>query len=112
MPSTSSLPSHTSSGSGIPMAFLKSFQRREHEPSDRGEIVPALLYDDDRQPRLADQPTGLSKSSNRNVERALGIAARSIDAERQYERLGATRSRRLHELAHGPQPLVISRSRW
>ena len=54
-PSTSSLPSHTSSGSGIPMAFLESLQRREHEPADRGEIVPALLYDDDRQPLLADQ---------------------------------------------------------
>ena len=43
------------------MAFLKSFQGREHEPSDRGEIVPALLYDDDRQPGLADQSPGLAE---------------------------------------------------
>ena len=28
------------------MALLESFQRREHEPADRGEIVAAFLYDD------------------------------------------------------------------
>src|SRR4051812_25809529 len=94
------------------MAFLKSFQGREHEPSDRGEIVPALLYDDDRQPGLADHPPCLAKTSNRNVERALGISARCIDTESQHERLCTARSGRLDELAHGPQPLVIPRSRW
>ena len=110
-PSNSSLPSQTSSGSGIPMAFLESFQRREHEPADRGEIVPALLYDDDRQPGSADMRPA-SRKPRRNVERALGSPPAASTPSASTSASAPLDARRLHEHRHGPQPLVIPRSRW
>ena len=60
--------------------------------ADRREVVAALLDDDRRQPELAEDPSRLAVAGSGHLERALGVAGRGVDAERDDER--ARRRRR------------------
>ena len=48
-PPYSSLPIHTRNGSGTRQPLLQTFERGEHEPADRREIVATFLHDDRRE---------------------------------------------------------------
>ena len=74
----------------------------QHEPPDRGEIVAALLYDDDGSPWLATISARLADSPRCVTCNGLSGSARcGIDAEREHERLDPVVARRLGDLGHG-----------
>ena len=72
------------------------------------EVVAALLDDRGRQPEAAEQLAGAAVALGGDLERALGIAAGGVDAERDDDAADAGRACELAEAAtassHGPSP--------
>src|SRR5207248_11129038 len=58
----------------------------DDERADRREVVAALLHDDGREPERAENTAGLAVARGCHLERALGVAGRGVDAERDDER--------------------------
>ena len=94
-PPYSSVPTQRRSGSltRSPGSLLDPLERGDHEPAERCEIVATFLHDHSRQFEARRAARRQRDSRPRDVQRAVRIAGRGVDAERDDEGVGA-------ELAH------------
>src|SRR4051812_37603675 len=111
MPARSSLPIQmrsSGSGSGTRRSLLDPGERLRHQGSDRGQVVAALLHEDGRKSQAAEDAPGLAVAGVGDVERALGIARRGVDAEGDDERLGAAVLRPARQAFDRVEPLAVA----
>ena len=90
---------------------LDALERRDDQLADRVEVVAALLDDRGRQPESAEQLAGGAVALGGDLERALGIAAGGVDAERDDEAARAGRAGELAERRRPPPATGRRRSR-
>src|SRR5689334_14958313 len=103
-PSCSSWPTQMSAT----RARLEARQCREHQLADRVEAIAALLDRDGGQPERAQRAPGRPEAGGRDVERALRIAARGVDAQSDHERRGPALARPGGELVDAVEPRLVA----
>src|SRR2546421_573474 len=105
---------------GLGLAAMRSKSRWaviSLEPGERiddggakgGEVIAALLHDDRWKAEIAEDTTRLAVAAGRHLERALGVACGSVDAERDDECAGG--GGELRCALHGCKPGDVA-SAW
>src|SRR3954469_6146675 len=114
MPARSSLPIQmrsSGSGSGTRRSLLDPGERLRHQGSDRGEVVAALLDEDGRKSEAPQDAAGRAVAVVGDVQRALGIARRRVDAEGDDEGSRAAGGRPAREILDRLQPVAVGCAR-
>ena len=92
-------------------AGLEAGQRRADEGADRVEVVAALLDEDRREAEVGERSPGGFVARDADRERALGVAGRRIDAERDDQGCRSARSRPRRQLGDRREPGLVPRAR-